>query len=150
GTASTLFDSTVEDMAWIVGVTGFEMTLSDETPRHVARGVRSLVESIPDVPSIEDLGPRALWCVHPGGPRILDAIAEALEIPSSDLGASRDILRRFGNMSSVTTLFILDRLRRGGTPATDRPILAMAFGPGLTGEAAWLTLEGAGRDPDGQ
>jgi predicted naringenin-chalcone synthase len=73
------------------------------------------------------------WAVHPGGPRILDAVENALQLNSSALDASRRILAECGNMSSPTILFILDRLRKQQAP---RPCVALGFGPGLAVEAA--------------
>jgi predicted naringenin-chalcone synthase len=56
-----------------------------------------------------------------------------LELPAGADAASRAVLAEHGNMSSPTTLFILERLRREGAP---RPYVALAFGPGLAAEAA--------------
>ena len=84
-----------------------------------------------------------LWAAHPGGRSILDAIASALGLTEDALDVSRDILRRFGNMSSATVIFVLkallDRRSRGLG-------CAMAFGPGLTAgkhglRSNWLNAE---------
>jgi predicted naringenin-chalcone synthase len=75
----------------------------------------------------------ASWAVHPGGPRILESVAHATGISRDDYAISQEILGEFGNMSSPTILFILDRLRRRHAP---RPCLAVGFGPGLAVEAA--------------
>ena len=69
----------------------------------------------------------------PGGPRILESVAQATGIARDDYAVSQDVLGEFGNMSSPTILFILDRLRRRGAA---RPCLALGFGPGLAVEAA--------------
>ena len=73
------------------------------------------------------------WAVHPGGPRILTAVEEALGLRPDALAASYAVLGRYGNMSSPTLLFILDEMMRGGA---ERPCVALGFGPGLTVEAA--------------
>ena len=73
------------------------------------------------------------WAVHPGGPRILSAVCEATGLNQLALEASHQVLADHGNMSSPTILFVLDRLRRANAP---RPCVALAFGPGLTVEAA--------------
>ena len=72
-------------------------------------------------------------CIHPGGPRILDVVEKALGLPAEATRDSREVLEEFGNMSSPTVLFILDRLRRRDAP---RPCVALGFGPGLAAEAA--------------
>jgi len=73
-----------------------------------------------------------LWAVHPGGRTVLDAVERAFALAPPMLAASRDILRRYGNMSSATVMFVLDRLLRSG--ARGRKGCAMAFGPGLIAE----------------
>ncbi len=73
----------------------------------------------------------AFWAVHAGGRSILDAVQAGLGLPEKSLRFSRDVLRAFGNMSSATLVFVLDRILR--QPAAGNGI-AMAFGPGLTVE----------------
>ena len=75
------------------------------------------------------------WVVHPGGPRILDAIEESLGLAPTDLAASREVLHDYGNMSSPTVMFILERL---GTMCGKGPCVMIGFGPGLAIEAALL------------
>jgi predicted naringenin-chalcone synthase len=75
----------------------------------------------------------ASWAVHPGGPRILSAVEESLGLPRQATDTSRDVLAEYGNMSSPTVLFILDRLRQSDAP---RPCVALGFGPGLVAEVA--------------
>jgi predicted naringenin-chalcone synthase len=65
----------------------------------------------------------------------LSAVAEALDLDPQLLAVSREVLAAYGNMSSPTVLFILERLRRMNAP---RPCLALGFGPGLTAETALL------------
>jgi predicted naringenin-chalcone synthase len=85
-----------------------------------------------------DLNPEKVggWAIHPGGPRVIEAVLASLRLPEAAGAASREILRNFGNMSSATLLFILDRLQREGVP---RPWVGMAFGPGLAGESLLVT-----------
>ena len=75
------------------------------------------------------------WAVHPGGPRILSVVQEALALSSEAMAPSRSVLADYGNMSSPTVLFILDRLRKGAAPG---PTVLIAFGPGLVAEAALI------------
>ena len=65
--------------------------------------------------------------------RILESVAHATGISRDDYAISQEVLAEFGNMSSPTILFILDRLRRRNSP---RPCVAVGFGPGLAVEAA--------------
>ena len=75
----------------------------------------------------------ALWAVHAGGRSILDAVQHGLELPPDALRYSRDVLREFGNMSSATLMFVLERILRSSHAAPGEG-MAMAFGPGLTVE----------------
>jgi prepilin-type processing-associated H-X9-DG protein len=132
---SCLFAGCAHAMTWDIGNHGFEMMLSSQVPRLIASNLRPWLETWlkHEGLSIADVGS---WAIHPGGPRILEAIEDSLVLPKSATQASRDILAEFGNMSSPTILFILDRLRRRRAP---RPCLAMAFGPGLTVEVLLLS-----------
>jgi predicted naringenin-chalcone synthase len=108
------------------------MTLSRHVPELIRGGLRPWLAgwlarqrlTVADVRS---------WAVHPGGPKIIDAVEEALSLDRRATAVSRDILAEQGNMSSPTLLFILDRLRR---ERALRPCLALGFGPGLTAEVA--------------
>ena len=121
-------------MTWTIGDHGFEMTLTKQVPKAIAARLRPWMAAWLDGQGmmIEDV---ASWAIHPGGPRILAAAEEALGLPESATAASRATLAEFGNMSSPTILFILDRLRRESAP---RPCVALGFGPGLVAEAALL------------
>jgi predicted naringenin-chalcone synthase len=129
---SCLIPETDDAMTWRVGNHGFEMTLSATVPSLIRRHLRPWLEdwlagsghSLNDIRS---------WAVHPGGPRILSSVAEALELPPDATTVSEQVLAECGNMSSSTVLFVLDRLREQGAPG---PTVALAFGPGLVAEAA--------------
>ena len=82
--------------------------------------------------SIEDVGG---WAVHPGGPRVLTAVEQALSLPPESLDISRQVLAEHGNMSSATLVFILSVMRQ---KAEKLPWLMMGFGPGLEIELALL------------
>ena len=73
-----------------------------------------------------------LWAVHPGGRSILDAVEKGLELPVDALAASREVLSCFGNMSSATVMFVLQRMMQQARPGQRG--CAMSFGPGLTAE----------------
>ncbi len=127
-----LFPDSEEAMRWQIGDHGFEMTLSARVPglirAHVrpwlARWLKTHHLRIDDVRS---------WAIHPGGPRVLSAVAGALSLRPAITEISRQVLSTCGNMSSATTLFILERLIKQHAP---RPCVALAFGPGLAAESA--------------
>lgn len=132
---STLIDDSDDAMSWRVGDHGFTMTLSPRVPDLIGRHLRPWIESWLACSGLR-LESVASWAVHPGGPRILAAVGETLDLAPSRLQVSQKVLAEFGNMSSPTILFILERLRRADA---DRPCVALAFGPGLAVEAALLT-----------
>ena len=110
-------------MSWRITDAGFAMTLSRDVPVAVRRNLGAFVTAEAPVAP-------ASFIVHPGGPDILDAVDDALRLDGGrGLDAARAVLRRYGNMSSATVLFVLEEaLRRGhGLPA-----MLLAFGPGLT------------------
>jgi predicted naringenin-chalcone synthase len=121
-------------MSWRIGDHGFRMTLSARVPDLVRESVGPWL--------VEWLGRRGLrledvasWAIHPGGPRILSAVEAAAGLDRDRTRVSRGILADYGNMSSATVLFTLDRLRSENAP---RPCVALALGPGLVAEAALI------------
>jgi predicted naringenin-chalcone synthase len=131
-TGSCLFPDSEDGMTWHIGDHGFEMTLSARVPDLIGRHLRPWLDGW--------LGQNGLcrggvgsWAVHPGGPRILRAVEQSLDLPGGALADSYEVLAECGNMSSPTVLFILDRLRARRAP---RPCVALGFGPGLVVEAA--------------
>jgi predicted naringenin-chalcone synthase len=131
---SCLVPDSAGAMTWTIGDHGFEMTLARQVPGLIARHVRPWLEGWLARHGLT-LGEVGSWAVHPGGPRILDAAAEGLRLSSGDLAESWEVFAEFGNMSSPTVLFVLDRLRRRGAA---RPCVALGFGPGLVAEAALI------------
>lgn len=129
---SHILPNTADLMTWRIGDHGFEMTLSVQVPNVIRSAVRPWLTNwlaAHDL-QIEDIRG---WAVHPGGPLILSACADALGLDAERFRESHQILAEYGNMSSPTVLFILERLRR---LPDRRPCVMLAFGPGLTIEAA--------------
>lgn len=132
---SALADDTLDQMGWQVGDHGFVMRLSDEVPTHLQDAVGPFVQGL-----LQEAGLTrrqvAGWAIHPGGRRVVEAVGAGLELAPEDLAPSLDVLRRNGNLSSATVLFVLDALRRAPRPGAT---LALAFGPGLTMEGLALS-----------
>jgi alpha-pyrone synthase len=127
-----VFADSAHAMTWEVGDHGFTMTLSTKVPGLIASHLRPWLESWLEQSNLRlsDIG---CWAVHPGGPRVLAGVGEALGLDAAALEDSRRVLSEHGNMSSPTLLFIIDRLRRGQACL---PCVALGFGPGLAVEAA--------------
>lgn len=143
GFATRLSAEGAGDMVWTVGDEGFRMTLTPEVPRIVGREIVGVVDEV-----FGGVGGADAWAVHPGGRSILDRVEAALGLDVDALGASRAVLREYGNMSSATLLFILERMLRDDDRPDGQRIGAVAFGPGLTVESARLTLRAGGGRAD--
>ncbi len=133
-TGSCLIPDSREAMSWTIGDHGFEMTLSKRVPSLIHEHLRPWLENwlAQRGLSRESIGS---WAIHPGGPRILDASAAALELREDQLTASREVFATHGNMSSPTVLFIIEHLRARGARL---PCVALAFGPGLIAESVLI------------
>lgn len=132
--ASVLLPDSLEHMSWMIGQSGFTMTLSPAVPDVLAMHVRPWIEGVLADASMRIDDVRS-WAIHPGGPRVLQSVVEALDLPTGAGHASSKTLRSHGNMSSATVMFIIASLLDDDAGL---PMLAMAFGPGLTGEALLL------------
>ncbi len=131
-TGSCLFPDSEYAMTWDVGDFGFDMMLSTRVPNLIQQNLRPWLEKWlwENELTIQDVGS---WAIHPGGPRILSCVEEAIGLPKGSTEVSRRILAGHGNMSSPTVLFILNELRKANAP---RPCIALGFGPGLVAEGA--------------
>ena len=133
-TGSVKVPESSESMTWNIGNHGFEMSLSAQVPEVIRDRLSAWFTEWLSLEgmSIDRIGS---WAIHPGGPRILSACAEALGLDAVDIGPSTGVLEDYGNMSSPTILFIVERLRRRRAPP---PWVLLGFGPGLAIEAMLL------------
>jgi alpha-pyrone synthase len=126
------------DMAWHVTDFGFEMTLTSEVPSVIQQGIGAMLSRLLETSglSIGDIG---TYAMHPGGRRILEVIEGQLGLDTHDNRYAYEVLRKYGNMSSATVLFVLKAIWRD-LPTFSEPlnILSCAFGPGLTLESMIL------------
>ena len=116
-------------ITWRIRENGFDMQLSGKVPGELGRamkGIGSRITRGKDPLSID------LWAVHPGGRTILDAVEKGLSLPENALSDSREVLARFGNMSSATVMFVLQRMMQRARAGQQG--CAMSFGPGVTAE----------------
>ena len=126
-TASQIVRESAAAMTWCITDTGFKMTLDASVPRLIAGHLRPIVEAFLERNQL-GISEVKSWAIHPGGPKILEGALEALGLPEGAGACSRAVLRKHGNMSSPTIIFILSELLQRG------PVVALAFGPGLSVE----------------
>ena len=124
--------STADLMTWDVTDLGFRMGLSPRVPGVLSKHVGEVVDELLAGAGlrVEDV---AGWAVHPGGPRIIDVVRDELGLAEEQVAASRHVLSEHGNCSSATVLLVLQEMAD-----VEGPVVAMAFGPGLTLYAALL------------
>jgi predicted naringenin-chalcone synthase len=125
-----------DEMTWNISPTGFLMTLTGEVPDLIKKDIAKLVEAALETHQLsqQDI---SYWCFHPGGRKILDDIAGSLDLEKNSLQQSYQVLEDFGNMSSPTILFVLQRIFESckSSQQENAPhIFGAAFGPGLTME----------------
>lgn len=133
-TGSCLMPDSQDVMTWRIGNNGFQMTLSPRVPELISQHLRPWLEDWLGQHGLK-LADVASWAVHPGGPRIVSSVVEALGLSDTSTQVSREVLAECGNMSSPTVLFVVERLQqRGAKP----PCVMLGFGPGLIAEAALL------------
>lgn len=126
-------DDSAEAITWRIGDSGFDMHLSGEVPQRIGGALKGELQRNDAGGILRGRRPDDYdtFAVHAGGRTILDAVEQGFELSKDTLRWSRGVLRDFGNMSSATLMFVLDRIMRGGAGGTG---LGMAFGPGLAAE----------------
>ncbi|QKG22350.1 chalcone and stilbene synthase domain-containing protein [Actinomadura verrucosospora] len=136
-TGSRLYPGTERLMGWNVGEHGFRIVLAADLVDHVeatlARDVTAFLRR-------HGLSPEEItsWVCHPGGPKVIDTIAEAFGLGDGELDLTWESLRKAGNLSSVSVLNVLEETiaRRPRPPGS--PGVLMALGPGFSAEMALL------------
>jgi alkylresorcinol/alkylpyrone synthase len=138
-TASNFFPDSLDVMGWNVIDSGLQVVFAQRIPQIVAAHAREDFERFlaESNLALEDIGQ---FILHPGGTKVLAAYAEALGLDDEQLALSRSVLADYGNMSSVTVLFVLERFLAGRERAEKqiRPHLVSALGPGFCSESLLL------------
>jgi alkylresorcinol/alkylpyrone synthase len=131
-----MWPDTEDMMGWSIEDDGFGVVLSPDIPRCARHQLRPALEGFL---ARHDLALHDLDGVimHPGGRKILESVEAALDLPRQAFEHSWYVLANYGNMSSPTALFVLERALAAG--ASGRHLLA-AFGPGFTISFALLHL----------
>jgi alkylresorcinol/alkylpyrone synthase len=132
-TRSVFYPDTEYVMGWDISEKGFRIVLSKDVPDMVRK---HLVGDVDAFLADNDLDRRdvANWVVHTGGPAVLEATQEALELPDGALDASWHCLRKTGNLSSASVLCVLEETMSRRRPQPGTFSLLAAMGPGFCSE----------------
>jgi alkylresorcinol/alkylpyrone synthase len=133
---SSFYADTERVMGWDVSERGFKVVLSAEVPEMVRKHLRRDVDAFLADHGLMR-GDIAVWVSHPGGPRVLEAMQEALELPGGALAGAWRTLREVGNLSSTSVLLVLGEALASPPPAGSWGLMS-AMGPGFCSELVLL------------
>jgi alkylresorcinol/alkylpyrone synthase len=136
-TRSRFYPDTDRVMGWDIGSSGFKIvlaaTVAEVIQQYLGDDVQDFLADhdlkIPDVDT---------WVAHPGGPKVIDAIIRALQLPEDALDVTRRSLAEIGNLSSSSVLHVLEQTLADGRPTPGTPGVLMAMGPGFCAELVLL------------
>lgn len=136
-TRSVFYPDTEDVMGWRVGGDGFRVVLSADVPDVVEANVGADVDAFLADHGL-DRGDISTWIAHPGGPRVLEALEQALALPDDALARTWRSLAAIGNLSSASVLMILRDAMLDGRPPAGEWALMLAMGPGFCSEFVLL------------
>jgi len=126
-TASFALQDSLQQMSWDIGDHGFNMRLSHKVPVLLGRHITPFIDDLIGSRFTRD---ECNWAIHPGGKSIIQAIEKALQLPSGHAEEAWAVLSAYGNMSSATILFVLEKILEG--KSQKQWTLGVGFGPGLS------------------
>src|SRR5271170_6078510 len=137
GSACSFYPDTQDVMGWKISEKGFQVVLSPNVPLVVRENLGRDVDAF--------LAQHGMtrdqvdsWIMHPGGPKVLEAVADALGLRNGELQLSWDALQRVGNLSSASVLVVLDEVMTHRRPQPGARSVLAAMGPGFCSEMLLL------------
>ena len=139
GAGEHTWPGSLEVMGWRVGGDGLGVQFSEDIPRLIDTKMavplrRFLADNGASLAELDG------FICHPGGAKVLDALEGVFGLPPGGLAVARGVLRRYGNMSAATVLFVLDAVIKGEGGLRGRQLMT-AMGPGFTASFALLEAE---------
>jgi alkylresorcinol/alkylpyrone synthase len=133
GSTSVFYPDSEDIMGWDISEKGFKIVLSPRLPEVIKSNLAGNVDSFLNKFELcrDDI---EHWVIHTGGPKVLNAIQETLHLRQGHLARSWDSLRRFGNLSSVSILLVLEDVLSNHPPEPGTYGLLLAMGPGFCAE----------------
>jgi alkylresorcinol/alkylpyrone synthase len=136
-TRSVFYPDTEDVMGWDISEKGFRIVLSRSVPdmvhEHLAADIDQFLADLNL--SRKDIG---TWIMHTGGPKVLQATQQALDLPPNALEASWQCLAKVGNLSSASVLLVLQDFMHNRRPAPGTHSILAAMGPGFCSEVVLL------------
>jgi alkylresorcinol/alkylpyrone synthase len=139
GSRSHLYPDTERAMGWDITSSGMRIVLDAAVPDLVHDYLRADVDGFlaDSGLRLDDIG---FWVTHPGGPKVLEAIQAALDLPRSATELTWDSLARIGNLSSASVLHVFEDTLRDRPPRPGSYGMLMAMGPGFCSELVLLRM----------
>ncbi len=133
-TLERIIPESQDALTWHMCDWGFSCFLSKDIPKIIVRHLMSFIDQLSQEAglSVVELKEQAIWAIHPGGPKIIDSLQRIFQLRDDQVQVSRDILYRYGNMSSATLPHIWESLCSDPSIPSSTKIISLAFGPGLT------------------
>lgn len=137
GTGSVFYPDSEDIMGWDISEKGLKIVLSPRLPDLIKKNLGGDADAFLAKHKLtrHDIG---TWVMHPGGPKVLNAIGDTLGLPAQALESSWDCLKRFGNLSSASVLLVLEEVLINRTPEPGTYGVLLAMGPGFCAEMILL------------
>jgi alkylresorcinol/alkylpyrone synthase len=137
GSACSFYPDTQDVMGWKISEKGFQVVLSPDVPTVVRANLGRDVDTFLAQHGMTRDQVHS-WIMHPGGPKVLEAVADALDLHNGELELSWEALRRVGNLSSASVLVVLDEVMTHRRPKPGSRSILAAMGPGFCSEMLLL------------
>ena len=136
-TGSAFYPGSEDIMGWDISENGFKIVLSPRLPAFIKSTLAGDVDAFLAKYELsrDDIG---TWVIHTGGPKVLEAIQDSLELGHKALARSWDCLKRVGNLSSASVLLVLEDVMANDPPAPGALGVLLAMGPGFCSEMILL------------
>ncbi len=137
GSSSVFYPNTEEIMGWNISEKGFKIVLSPQLMELIRRNLGPDVDAFLSSHGLSaaDIGS---WVIHNGGPRVLEAMQDALGLKQGEARVSWDSLNRIGNLSSASVLMVLEDTLKDHRPKPGTFGVLLAMGPGFSSEIMLL------------
>lgn len=123
--------NSTKKMTWVCNPWGFQMTIAKDIPILLRKNLEEYLERLLEKSGLASWK-EARFAIHPGGPKIIEQLADKLELQPEQIRHSQEVLENCGNMSSATLPHVWERMLKDNTVRDGEKIVSLAFGPGLS------------------